>query len=281
MTEKKTEPDVVIFSFEKKWDLPSFDVKCLEMQTFCQLSNIDFVVNACNNPSVSPNQKLPMVLIENVCSTDTRDTFRKLANQYNDIDKNLSSLQKIEAIALQSLLNEQFYWAILFNWWNEEENFEKITLRLYSSSLPFPANYFVRARMRSNIQTHLKAIDFSESKIVYRNAEEVCEAMSVKLGNNKYLFGENPSFVDATLFSMMAIALYAPMPKCDLRVAVAKHPNLVAYVKNILATHFNSYPILIVSSLPKQPRNGFFAAWHVPIPVPNERTLTYFLISFF
>ena len=79
------------------------------MQTFCQLSNIDFVVNACNNPSVSPNQKLPMVLIENVCSTDTRDTFRKLANQYNDIDKNLSSLQKIEAIALQSLLNEQFY----------------------------------------------------------------------------------------------------------------------------------------------------------------------------
>ena len=42
---------------------------------------------------------------------------------------------------------------------NEEENFEKITLRLYSSSLPFPANYFVRARMRSNIQTHLKGFD--------------------------------------------------------------------------------------------------------------------------
>lgn len=40
----------------------------------------------------------------------------------------------------------------------------------------------------------LLAIDFSESKIVYRNAEEVCEAMSMKLGNNKYLFGENPSF---------------------------------------------------------------------------------------
>jgi hypothetical protein len=86
------------------------------MQTFCKFSNIEVGIDACNNPSVSPNGQLPSLLLieRSTVHAYGRDAYRRLAAQFNDIDNVLSSQQRCEALAIQSLLSDRFYWALVW-----------------------------------------------------------------------------------------------------------------------------------------------------------------------
>lgn len=76
----------------------------------------------------------------------------------------------------------------------EEENSKKAILPLFRKLVSFPARYYLPEQLQTKAQARLshlkKKKDIDYLNEVYLAARECYEALSVKLGDKKYFFGD-------------------------------------------------------------------------------------------
>ncbi|KAJ2724183.1 hypothetical protein GGI07_002137 [Coemansia sp. Benny D115] len=63
---------------------------------------------------------------------------------------------------------------------------------------------------------------------VYKQANMCLEALSKKLGQNEYFFGDKPTMLDAVVYGYLSLIIYPELPQNTLKnITTSKYPNLL------------------------------------------------------
>lgn len=190
-------------------------------------------------PPQAPNGKLPYIDDHGEAVSDSTFIRAHVERKYSvDLDAGLDSRQRAQAWAIERLLEDHLYFAMVWFRWIDPDNFAKGPAH-FADSAPEAD----RAQLRHDMQAR-KASDLHAQGIGRHAPERIAElgersidALAQLLGDKPYLMGESPSGVDATAFGILASVL-APLFDTPLRRAVEARPNLVAYVARMMQRYY-------------------------------------------
>ncbi|XP_048731783.1 metaxin-1-like [Ostrea edulis] len=228
-----------------EWGLPSFDHKCLAVQSYCKFSGIPVKVTARNNPLRSPSGSLPVFRNGDAVKCGVISIFEYLKEQNFGNDVSLSRKLQADNKAFLYFLEEKLKPAYLHSWWVDAHAFTETTRPLYAKACGFPLSLYVTKKMMTSasneVYTPLQKQDVTEEdidKLIYKEAKECINLLSYKLGEQDFFFGDCPTSLDAMVFGYIAPLIKGPLTSNQLVKHIENCPNLCNHTNRILSRFF-------------------------------------------
>jgi glutathione S-transferase len=151
-----------------------------------------------------------------------------------DSDPGLDARGRATAWAIERMLEDSLYWAIVHFRWVDDENFAKGPAQFFGA-VPPPARAGAQdqARQRVAANLHGHGMGRHRREEIADLAARALSALSTMLCDQPYLMGEAACGADATAFAFVAAAL-CPLFESPLRDAAESHANLVAYCDRMM-----------------------------------------------
>ena len=162
-------------------------------------------------PPASPKGQLPYIVDEAETIADSTFIRAHLEGKYGfDFDAPLSLQQRAQAWAFERMIEHHVYWALIGARWVDAENY-----------------------LLSGLGRHApdEDIDLAMRSLF---------ALSVQLGDKRYLMGEEPCGTDATAFGALA-GILTPFFDSSLRERAEKFDNLTAYVERMMRQYYPEF----------------------------------------
>ena len=193
-------------------------------------------------PPQAPNGKLPFINDHDEVVSDSTFIRAHIERKYGvDLDEGLDARQRAESWAIERLLEDHLYFAMVWFRWIDPENFAKGPAH-FADSAPEAD----RPKLRQDLQAR-KAVELHAQGLGRHTLARIAElgarsidALSQRLGDKVCFMGETPSGVDATAFGVLAGVL-TPFFDTPLRRAAEGRPNLVAYVARMMQRYYPEY----------------------------------------
>ena len=190
-------------------------------------------------PPQAPNGKLPFINDHDEVVSDSTFIRAHIERKYGvDLDEGLDARQRAESWAIERLLEDHLYFAMVWFRWIDPENFAKGPAH-FADSAPEAD----RPKLRQDLQAR-KAVELHEQGLGRHPPARIAElgarsidALSQRLDDKVCFMGETPTGVDATAFGVLAGVL-TPFFDTPLRRAAEARPNLVAYVARMMQRYY-------------------------------------------
>ena len=193
-------------------------------------------------PPEAPKGKLPYIDDDGETVCDSSFIRAHLERKYAlDLDAGLDARQRAEAWAVERLLEDHLYWAMVWFRWVDPDNFARGPAHFVDRA-PEEARQQLRENMQAAKQNELHAHGLgrhSREQIAELGNRSI-DALALLLGEHDYLFGDRPHAVDAIGFGVLA-AVLTPFFDSPLRAAAERHPNLVAYVARMMRFYYPAH----------------------------------------
>ncbi|KAK3272399.1 hypothetical protein CYMTET_19307 [Cymbomonas tetramitiformis] len=239
-----------LHKWESRWDVPSLNPACSQVEAYLRFSGASFTVSERNTPYTSPTGVLPYLELEDNGVEDDNPSnslmdgtaaasaiIRYLKKEKGlDLDTSLSPVEAAELEAFTVLAETKLAPASAYFTWVDYENYKKHTQGAYGESLPVILNHYVPWRWRSAITTSMHG---KSAPQVLEDVALVYKAIAARLGTQKFFFGNRVTSLDALLFAHLSFHQRAPMAADHLRPIMDKFPELGRYVDGILKEHFS------------------------------------------
>ncbi len=190
----------------------------------------------------APKGKLPYIDDNGTIVADSTLIRLYLERQYGiDFDRSLKPGERGIAWATEKMLEDHLYWVLVYWRWMNDANFER-----------GPANFFKRApafirplvkwKVRGNVRRSLHAhgIGRHDEAEMTAMSDRAFEALSLMLGENQYLMGNEACGADATAFAFIAGSL-SPVFESPAHAKARSLPNLVAYRDRMMAEFYPGF----------------------------------------
>jgi glutathione S-transferase len=232
---------IKLYAFGPVFGLPDPSPFVLKTHVQLQMSGLDFEL-ASGGPGMAPKGKLPFIDDDGTVvgdSTLIRDHLE--AAHGVDFDAGLDGRQKATAWAVEKMLEEHLYWAIVLARWADDVNFAKGP-SVFFNAVPEPARDQARAAGRERVLAN------SQAHGLGRHSPAEIDALSARslgslaeiLGGGPYLIGDKPCGADATAFAFVAAAA-TPFFETRVRRQAESHPNLMAYRDRLMGQYFPAF----------------------------------------
>jgi glutathione S-transferase len=186
-------------------------------------------------PPQAPNGKLPFINDHDEVVSDSTFIRAHVERKYGvDLDAGLDAQQRAQAWAIERLLEDHLYFAMVWFRWIDPDNFAKGPAN-FANAAPEAERAALREQMQARKLAELQAQGLGRHappRIAELGRRSI-DALAELLGNRPYFMGESPSAVDATAFGMLASTV-TPFFDTPLRGAVEARPNLVAYIARMM-----------------------------------------------
>ena len=177
-------------------------------------------------PQDAPKGKIPYIQVGAHRLGDSTFIRAYIEREHGfDFDHGLSSEQRAQAWAIERMLEDHLYFALVNERWLDDENFTKGPSHFFDAA-PAGVRETARQQVRANLHGHGLGRHRQEEIVQLGGCS--LSALSVLLGRKPYLFGDEPCGVDATAFAFTACIL-APYFTGPLRKRAEAHENLIAY----------------------------------------------------
>jgi glutathione S-transferase len=233
---------ITVYSFGPAWGIPvptpsPFGLKLL---TWMRFYDIPYVMKVQNDPAKGPKGKCPWAIMGGVPVGDSEliiDTLK--ARTGRDLDAALTPEQRATALAVRRMFDEHYHQAwehqLFINdaaWQRGQEFFDQ---------LPPGVRVLVKALARRALrkQLHARGVGRHSDADIVRMGIADLDATEALLGDKPYLFGDQPSDIDATVFAFVSLTYYVPSPS-KLWTRVRESPRLTGYCDRILARYFKA-----------------------------------------
>lgn len=146
-----------------------------------------------------------------------------------EFDIRLSQSQKAVAWAVEKMVEDHLYFAVVDARWTDDAAFDKGP-RSFFDSVPAPLRPILMAYVRRQVRKSLRGHGMgrhARAEIV-RLAAKDFEAIADILGDKPWLMGGEPCGADASVWAVVTGAL-CPFFESEVGRVGASHPNLVAY----------------------------------------------------
>lgn len=152
---------------------------------------------------------------------------------------NLEMKDKAEMKAYLSLIENSLVPSELYMlWWKKD--WAVRTRQHYGCQFPVPLNLVLSYRRQWKVCGQLKADGWHHKteKEVLEEFRRTCQALSEKLGNNKFFISDRSTELDALVFGHLHSLLTRYLPDDSLSSVVKAHKNLEDFVMRILEEFF-------------------------------------------
>lgn len=203
----------------------------LKLETWLRLSQLDYQVIPSRNPASAPKGKLPY--IEDDDGTRIADSsliidHLKRTRQI-DPDHELSERQRAEAIALQRLFENHFYFIAVHSRWIDPVGWEVVQPEFFGFLPPgirgLAAGYIRRQVKRT---LHEEGLGRHSQNDLYAMGRADLRAIAVLLGSRPYFFGDGPTTIDAIAYGFLANLFFVPI-ETELKRIGMEYDNLRLY----------------------------------------------------
>jgi glutathione S-transferase len=205
----------------------------LKVETWLRLAELRYQVVAIRNPGQGPKGKLPF--IEDDDGTFVADSSLIIAHLSRtrgiDLDADLDPVQRAQALALQRLFEDHFYFVGVWSRWVDPEGWQSFGPAVFGS-LPPPLRQsiaaFVRRKVRNDL--HAQGLGRHSRDELYAMGRSDLQAIATLLGDRPYFATDRPTTIDAVAYGCLANTLLVPI-ETELKRIAESFPNLVAWTE--------------------------------------------------
>lgn len=190
-------------------------------------------------PPQAPNGKLPY--IEDGDEVVSDSTFIRTHIERTrgvDLDRGLDARQRAQSWAIERLLEDHLYFAMVWFRWIEPDNFARGPAQFAGGTTEHEreqTRQTMQARKRADL--HAQGIGRHTPAQIAALGERSIDALACLLGEQPYFMGEHPCAVDATALGMLA-SVATPFFDTPLRRAVEARAQLVVYVARMMHRYY-------------------------------------------
>ncbi|GJQ66130.1 hypothetical protein Trydic_g4195 [Trypoxylus dichotomus] len=214
--------DVKLFQpYEVEQILLPDNANCLAVQAFLKMCNLDFQIESRPNAEyMSPTGKVPFIKCGAFLVAELEDAE-----------------QKADLRAYLALINNVLGSAENYVCWCDAETYREVTKPRNGSVYPWPLNLIQTWSKRSKQIKALKTLGWYEKSLeeVFQEVETCCQALTDRLENNTYFFGNKFTELDALLYGHIYTLLttYLPAGSNYFAQIIRKFHKLVNHCKRI------------------------------------------------
>ncbi len=225
-----TAPPVTLYQFPPIWgrNVSPFTLK---LESWLRLAGVPYrVCDSFAGYRRAPKGKLPYIEDAGLQVADSSVIIDYLRHSRGiDLDAWLSGRQRAEALALQRLFEDHFYFILTYARWLDPEGWPTVKagyFRRLPPGMRDAAALALRRRVRRTL--HLQGLGRHSQAELYDMGRADLEAVTVFLGNGPFFFGERPATIDAVAYGFLANLLLVPV-ETELKRMGEALPNLRAW----------------------------------------------------
>ncbi|MEO8061149.1 MAG: glutathione S-transferase family protein [Pseudomonadota bacterium] len=232
---------ITLFTFGPHFGLPDPSPFVMKGEMLLKLSKLPYQTNT-RGFGKAPKGKLPYIDDGGTIVADSTLIRLHLERKHSiNFDRTLSERDRGIAWAVEKMLEDHVYWAVVYWRWLIDANFDRGPQKFFDRA-PAIIRPIVTRMVRRRVRARLHGQGFgrhSEAEMTAM-ASRAFEALSQVLGDNRYLMGNEPCGADATAFAFIAGTL-AKIFESPLQVKAASLPNLVAYNDRMMAEFYPGF----------------------------------------
>lgn len=229
---------ITLFGSFPAFGLPQASPFVMKTEVQLKMAEVPYRLER-GSPAEGPTQKIPYIVEAHYKIGDSTFIREHIERQHGvDLDRGLTAEMRARGWAIERMLEDHLYWAIVYERWMIDENFTKGPAHFFDL-LPPDGREAARTEARRNVAANLHGQGLgrhSHTEVVALGRRSVA-ALSALLGNKAYLMGPAPSAVDATAFAMIA-ALTAPVFFSELRMYTEGLPNLTRFRDRMMGEYY-------------------------------------------
>lgn len=232
---------IALYSFGPGFGLPEISPYVTKTEVQLQMAGLAYR-KASAMPMQAPKGKLPYIDDDGQVVPDSTFIRAHIEHQYGvDLDAGLDAGRRAEAWAIERLLEDHLYWAMVWFRWMVPENFAKGPAH-FADRAPEAERAQRRIEMQERVAAalHAQGLGRHRPEEVLELGQRSLAALSSLLSDRPYFMGDRPGAVDATAFAMLA-GILTPFFESPLRRAAEGHANLVDYVARMMRRHYPSH----------------------------------------
>lgn len=221
------------------WGLASVSPFCLKLDAFLRMTGTEHLSITAPTPFGGPLGKAPWIEHEGRKIGDSSFIIAYLIERFGkDPDAALSPAQRGQAVAIQRLVEENLYWAMVYDRWVREENWP-ILKGSVLGAIPAPVRMVLAPLARRGVKKRLNGhgLGLHSEASVAAIAERDIDALAGMLGTQDWFFGAEPGLTDATVYSLLANIHY-PAFASPMKAMIAGHANLTGFIERFRAQFY-------------------------------------------
>jgi glutathione S-transferase-like protein len=225
---------IKLFSFGSKFGVADPSPFVLKVDCYYRMAGIEYTtVVKDDNLRHAPKGKLPFIDLENNLIPDSQWIIEAAQKAGADLDDHLSEHQKAIAYLITKSLDENLYFVLVYSRWAKDDTWP-ILKEGFFGSLPIPLKWILPKIIRNQVLKMLKGQGIAkhsdhEIQHVLRRS---LDSLSTLLAEKDFLFGENPSSLDATAYGLLAEFISVEFDNPFNQIAKS-YPSLVSYCQRI------------------------------------------------
>ncbi len=157
------------------------------------------------DPRNMPKQKLPAIRIGDTLIDDSENIRSYLEQQGADFDAGLSELDKANSRAFIRMADEHLYFHLVMQRWGEDSVWPTIRDTYFAAIPPILRGIITGKLRKACLQgMHRQGLGRLNAAERIRKIEPDLQAISARLWQGKFLFGDRPTAADASIAAMLA-----------------------------------------------------------------------------
>jgi glutathione S-transferase len=229
---------ITLYSFGPGFGLPDPSPFVTKADVLLKMSGVAYKT-APANLSEAPKGKVPYIEEDGIKIGDSTLIRLHLEQKHQiDFDKYLSTRDKGIAWAVEKMLEEHLYWAIVHERWQIDSNFTKGP-SIFFAGVPGVIRPFITSMVRKKVRKnmHAQGLGRHSREELLAMANRSVDALAQVLGDKPYLMGDQKCGADATAFAF-ALGALCPLFDTPLRTHAEQHRNLIAYCDRMRAEFY-------------------------------------------
>ena len=191
-----------------------------------------------DDPRKGPKKKSPWIVENGRAFGDSELIIEHMEREYDvSCDRGLTERELAEGLALRRMFEEHFAQILDYAMFCTDEGWEQS--RAHFHFLPAVVRLLLLDVIRKDFikESYIRGIGRHTGSEIAKFAAADLQAASTLLGDKPYIFGDEPTTTDCSLYGFLSITLWAPIPYFG-QDELKRHPNLVAFCERIRARYW-------------------------------------------
>ena len=221
----------ILHVYSPAFSEPSASPFAVKAMCLLQMSGAVWRPNFSTDPRKAPKAKFPVLEDGERMVPDSSEIAIYLEETLGiDFNEGLGDVDRAIGHALQRMIEEHLYFALVQDRWARDEVWAIIKDK-YFGFLPWPLKAFVPGMVRKAAlkDLHGQGMGRHSFEETVRRAAKDIGAVRVQLAGRPFLFGSRPTLADASVAAMLGAIADGPVDT-PLRRLVADAPDLMAYL---------------------------------------------------
>lgn len=212
----------------------NFSPFCLKAEVYLKMTKTPYVTVEESSTQKSPKGKMPFLVDGEERIGDSGLLIDYVSKKYcHNLDDWLTQEQHAMGLSVVRMLEEHFYFALLYSRWIDDKTWPAVK-KVFFGNLPPVLSTLIPNLIRGSMKKAVwkQGIGRHSEEEIFTMAKDDLRAVSLILGTNKFLLGEQLSSYDASVYGFIKNLLDSNLGT-ELESEAKTYGNFHSYCKEI------------------------------------------------